>query len=84
MVRKCEGVDTDSNNRPLKEIKIVESGVIPLLKPFIVAKEAATLKAELNPYLAGDVLYPEDIDGNEYIDGDFDDDEDFVGEAKEL
>ena len=61
------------------------------LKPFIVAKEATTLKAELDPHLAGDVVYPEDIDGNEYIDGDendddgdFDDDEDFVGEAKEL
>lgn len=76
---------TSSNNRPLQTIEIVDSGIVPLLKPFMVAKEASTIEGELNSSLTGSVVHPEDIDGNEYIDDDDDDDnEALVGEAKEL
>jgi peptidyl-prolyl cis-trans isomerase B (cyclophilin B) len=43
VVRKIEGVKTDSRDKPVDEVKIVDSGVLPVTEPFAVEKADATL-----------------------------------------
>ncbi|GBN10346.1 Peptidyl-prolyl cis-trans isomerase B [Araneus ventricosus] len=42
LVRKIESAKTSSSDRPEKEVKIADSGTLPVEKPFAVAKEDAT------------------------------------------
>ncbi|KAF8795701.1 peptidyl-prolyl cis-trans isomerase B-like [Argiope bruennichi] len=42
IVRKIESSKTSSSDRPEKEVKIADSGTLPVEKPFSVAKEDAT------------------------------------------
>ncbi|GIX73153.1 peptidyl-prolyl cis-trans isomerase B [Caerostris darwini] len=41
IVRKVESSPTGSNDKPVKEVKISDSGTLPVEKPFSVAKEDA-------------------------------------------
>ncbi|CAL1280513.1 unnamed protein product, partial [Larinioides sclopetarius] len=43
IVRKIESSKTSSSDRPEKEVKIADSGTLPVEKPFSVAKEDATV-----------------------------------------
>jgi len=43
VVRKIESTKTDSRDKPEKEIKIADSGIIPVDEPFAVAREDAVL-----------------------------------------
>lgn len=43
VVRKVESLKTDARDRPVDEVKIADSGIIPVDEPFAVTREDATL-----------------------------------------
>ena len=43
MVRKCEGVQTDENDRPLQRVEIFDSGILPLKKTYLVSKSESVI-----------------------------------------
>ena len=61
VVRECEKVPTDKHDRPLQKIEIYDSGVLPLTKPFLVAKSNA-IPNELDVSLVGAISVPTDGD----------------------
>ncbi|XP_003384871.1 PREDICTED: peptidyl-prolyl cis-trans isomerase 6-like [Amphimedon queenslandica] len=57
VVRECEKVPTDKHDRPLQRIQIYDSGILPLTKPFLVAKSNAVFN-ELDHSLVGPISEP--------------------------
>lgn len=65
MVRQCEQVQTNENDKPIIPVEIFDSGTLPLKKPYLVALSDAT--TELDDTTLGTIA--------EYHDDDLHDDE---------
>ena len=77
MVRICEGVQTDENDRPLQTVEIFNSGILPLKKPYLVSKSESVID-ELDDSISTMPNYQhgDDEEDDDYDDYDDDDDDD--------
>ena len=74
MVRICEGVQTDANDRPLQKVEIFESGILPVKKPYLVSKSESVID-ELDDSIStmANYQYSDDEEEGDYDYDDYDD-----------